>query len=233
MVDPLALAKSLCSKSEQLPTDAKIWLESYLYPSRIRQEEQKAWKTRCDMAIGHFELAKSRDNQIQSNGEWVCIAESKWFSDIHVNDKFPEINQLTRIIDHALLLHDKRGRFPERVYVTLITPRYFKERRGKFSDRLYWSKYNDYKLDPKKLENDLRLCPFQPLKHDIATLISRIEVLSLRWVTFEELLGLPNLVVDHVPKKHRVTINSWKEVFVEMGELELYNNLLGKFERQL
>lgn len=226
MNDPQALVEKLCGTNEQLPADSKIWLETYLFPTRIRNEEQNAWKIRSDMAIGHFELAKDRGNQIQSNGEWVCIAESKWFDDIHANGKFPEIYQLSQIIDHALLLHDKKGQFPERVYVTLITPRYFKEKQGKFSDRLYWSKYNDYKFEPGKLENDLHLCPFPFLKHDIETMISRIKVLTLRWVTFEELLGLTNLVEDYVPGKYKVTINSWKKVFFEMGEEELYNDLV-------
>jgi hypothetical protein len=47
---------------------------------------------------------------------------------------------LLQIIEHALLLHDGRGSFPEKVYVTLVTPRYFKERLGKFSDREYSKK---------------------------------------------------------------------------------------------
>jgi len=226
MNDPQALVKKLCGTNEQLPADSKIWLETYLFPTRIRKEEQSSWKIRCDMAIGHFELAKDRGNQIRSSGEWVCIAESKWFDDIHANGKFPEIYQLSQIIDHALLLHDKKGQFPERVYVTLITPSYFKEKQGKFSDRLYWSKYNDYKFEPEKLENDLRLCPLQFLNHDIETMIGRIEALILHWVTFEELLGLQNLVEDHVPGKYKITKNSWKKIFFKIGEEELYNDLV-------
>jgi len=62
------------------------------------------------------------------------------------------INQLSRIIEHSLLLHDKKGHFPEKVYVTLVTPRYFKEGLGKFSQRKYLKKYNEYKDDPEKFK---------------------------------------------------------------------------------
>ena len=222
---PQAIVRKLCGTNEQLPEESSVWLETFLFPTRIRKEEQKTWKIRSDLAIGHLELANDRNNQIQSNGEWLCIAESKWFDDIHANGKIPGIYQLSQIIDHALLLHDRKGQFPERVYVTLITPRYFKEKQGKFSERLYWSKYNDYKSDPEKLENNLRLCPIPFLKHDADTLVKRIEALRLNWITFEELLDLPNLVEDQVPGKYKVTMGNWKQIFTAMGEDELYYEL--------
>jgi hypothetical protein len=223
--DHQALVDKLCGTGEQLPRNSKIWLETYLYPTRIRKEENKCWKIRSDLALGHLELSKNKDSQIQSNGDWICIAESKWFDDIHPNSKFPEILQLSQIIDHALLLHDKNGDFPKRVYVTLITPNYFKERLGDFSDRLYWDKYNDYKFEPEKLEEDLRLCPLPFLKHDVETLIDRISALTLRWVTFEELLDLTNLVEDQIPGMHKVTRGHWESIFKAMDEEELYAEL--------
>ena len=223
--DHQALVSKLCGTNEELPEHSTIWLESYLFPTRTRNEEQNCWKIRSDMAIGHLELALDRDHQIQSNGKWICIAESKWFADIHDNSKYPEINQLSQIIDHALLLHDKNAHFPEKVYVTLITPNYFKEKLGKNSDRKYWEKFNEYKFEPEKLEKDLRLCPLPFLMHNVETLISRIKALSLCWVTFEELLELPNLVEDNIPGKHRVTKQSWKHIFSEMGADNLYNEL--------
>jgi hypothetical protein len=132
---------------------------------------------------------------------------------------------LAQIIDHALLLHDSKGKFPEKVYVTLLTPEYFKEGFGKFSHRDYTEKYEEYRNKPGKLENDLKLCPLPFLKHNIETLISRINALKLNWVTFEELLGLPNLVEDHIPDCHRVTIGSWEKVFSEMGRQDLFREL--------
>jgi hypothetical protein len=223
--DHQTLVSKLCGTNENLPEDSKIWLETFLFPTRFRKAEQKCWKIRSDLALGHLELAVDRHNQLQSNGKWVCIAESKWFDDIHANSKYPEIYQLSQIIDHALLLHDKEGRFPERVYVTLVTPKYFKEKLGKYSDRIYGEKYNEYKFEPEKLKTDLKLCPLPFLNHNFEVLIHRIEALTLRWVTFEELLELPNLVEDHIPGKFRVTKHSWKQIFSAMRAEDLYSEL--------
>lgn len=219
------LVEKLCGTAETLPQNSKIWLETYLYPTRIRQEEKDFWKSRADLSIGSLELAADRKSQIRSNGDWVCIAESKWFEDIRPKPEFPEILQLSQLIEHALLLHDKHGKFPERVYVTLITPRYFKDRLGKYSNRNYWNKYRDYTENPELLKKDLSLCPLTFLKYDLETLISRISVLKLNWVTFEDLLGLSNLVEDHIPGKYRTTRDTWKQVFIEMGKEDLFIEL--------
>lgn len=220
------LTSKLCGYDEELSVNAKIWLEVYLDSSRSWEEEQKSWRSRADIAVGHIEQVKEKEAQIRTDGDWVCIAESKWFDDIHQNSRFPEIYQLSQIIEHALLLHDKNGKFPVRVYVTLITPQYFKDQLGKFSKRIYWDKFHDYKSDKKLLEKDLRLCPLPFFKHDFDTLIGRIPALQLNWVTFEELLGLSNLVEDHVPGKYRVTRATWKQTFAEMGAEELFLELM-------
>jgi hypothetical protein len=36
---------------------------------------------------------------------------------------------------------------------------------------------------------------------------------------------LSNLVEDHIPGKHRATRNTWKQVFIEMGEEDLFLEL--------
>jgi hypothetical protein len=223
--DQNKLVDKLCGHSEVLPKDSKIWLETYLYPTRIRQKEVKYWRSRADLSIGNIELAVDRESQIQSNGSWICIAESKWFDDIHQNPKFPEILQLSQLIEHALLLHDKNNSFPDKVYITLITPRYFKDQLGKFSERNYWKKYRDYTTNIKLLEKDLGLCPLPFLKHSMETLISRINALELNWVTFEELLDLPNLVEDHIPGKYRTTLKTWEQVFKEIHREDLFVEL--------
>lgn len=219
------LVKKLCEAEETIPENSKICLEAYLHPTRIRQEEVKYWRSRADLSVGHLELNADREYQIRSNGSWVCICESKWFDDIHQNSQFPEILQLSQLIEHALLIHDNGGKFPERVYVTLITPRYFKERQGKFSERKYWKKFNDYTTDMALLEKDLHLCPLPFLKHDLEILISRVDTLKLNWVTFEDLLGLSDLVEDHIPGKYRTTRDTWKQVFKEMGGEDIFIEL--------
>lgn len=216
------LINLLCGRDENIPPNSKIWLESYLYPTRVRIEEEKYWKSRADLAVGFLQNVKGRENQIRADGEWICIAESKWFDDIHPNSRFKGIYQYSQLIEHALLLHDKNGKFPERVYITLMTPEYFKNQENPFSERTYRRKYFKYKADRKLLENDLRLCPLNFLKHDITALINRIDALTLNWITFEDLLGLPNLVEHHIPGKYRTRRNSWKEILNEIDKPEIF-----------
>jgi hypothetical protein len=219
-----ALANTLCGQDKMLPENSKIWLEAYLQPTR--QDERDSWKTRADLAMGHLKKIEGRKNQIQgSDGEWICIVESKWYDDIQINAVDDGSNQLLKIIEHALLLHDNKGNFPKSVYVTLVTPKYFMEGLGKFSYRKYPKKYKEYRNEPAKLKKDLALCTFPFLRHDIESLINRADALKLNWVTFEELLGLPNLVEDHIPGKHRVIIDTWKEVFFKMGREDLLSEL--------
>ncbi len=224
--DQEKLVEKLCGCNEILPAKSKIWLETSLYPTRIRKEESKCWQTYSDLAIGNIKLVPDRESQIRSDGEWICIAESKWFDDIHKNKCFPEIYQLSQIIDHALLLHNKKGKFPDRVYVTLITPRYFKDQIGKFSEKIYLGKYRDYTENTKFLEKDLGLCPLTFLEHNLEILINRISILKLNWVTFEELLGLSGLVEDHIPGKYRTKRDNWKQVFTEMDREDLFVELM-------
>lgn len=136
-----ALADKLCGEDKLMPENSIIWLEAPLQPTR--QKEGVSWKTRADLAMGHLEKVPGTKCQVQAtSGEWVCIAESKWHHDIRPKSTSKTgINQLLRIIEHSLFLHDKKGNFPEKVYVTLVTPRYFKESLGKHSDRDYYDKF--------------------------------------------------------------------------------------------
>ena len=105
-----------------------------------------------------------------------------------------------------------------------IQPGYQSPSVGKHSDRDYYDKFTEYQKS-NKLKKDLTLCPLPFLEHDLDTLISRISALTLNWVTFEELLGLPNLVEDYIPGKYRVTRESWKQIFSEIGREDLYIEL--------
>jgi hypothetical protein len=223
------LAEMLGVKERIMPEVPLICLEANLQPTR-EKEFRSSWSTRADLAIGHFEFEKGtkRKKSIQSNGrEWICIAESKWYDKGHFTKTPEKINQLLKIIEHALLLHDDQGRFPHKVYMTLVTPRYFKERTGKFSHRYYSDKYEEYK-EPAKLEKDLKMCRLPFLKHNIETLISRTNALVLNWITFEELLRLPNLVEDRIPDRYKVTFDSWEEVFIKMGRMDIYKEMLSE-----
>jgi len=222
------LVKKICGVEESLPNDARIWLEVYLDPSRIWKEEVKSWRSRADLAIGCIEKVQEKEAQIRTNGEWINIVEAKWYDDIHPNSKYPEILQLSQIIDHALLMHDAAGNFPKRVYVTLLTPQYFKDGTEQFSKRNYQKKFEEYINNPASLKNDLKLCPLTFLNNNIEVLLDRIDSLILRWVTFEELLGLPKLVSPKKPDKYQNNFETWQQVFQKIGMANIYNELLTK-----
>ena len=76
------------------------------------------------------------------------------------------------------------------------------------------------------MEKDLLLCDLPFSEFDFDILINRIDALKLNWVTFEELLGLSNLVEDHIPGKHMTTRDSWEQVFFEMGRKDLLIELM-------
>ncbi len=61
--DHKTLCKLLCGQNEEMPFNSKIWLEAYLYPTRVRQEEVQYWRSRADLSMGHLELGGFQDIQ--------------------------------------------------------------------------------------------------------------------------------------------------------------------------
>lgn len=220
--NPGKLAKLLGVKETTMPEEPKIWLEAYLQPTR--ENEGNYWKTRSDLSMGYLEVIEGTDLQIRSKGNWVCICEAKWKADIHY-DKKNKVNQLAKLIEHALLLRNQDGVHPERVYVTLITPKYF---RDKPKEKNYQN-ISKYQEDKNLIVNDLQMCDLQ-FKNNVnySFLKERLSRLILNWVIFEELLGLSTLVEDHKPGKNRVTIDSWEKVLTEIRRKDLYNELSSK-----
>lgn len=210
-----------------------IYLESPLYPSR----KQTRRFAKPDLSIGCLNINKGSKRQLKSDGEWICVAESKWFDQLikpdnrnrNGNNNLPHINQLVKLIEHALLLHDKNGIFPKRIYVNLITPRYFKDNDNHFSKKNYRDIYYNYKNNKDMLLKDLKKCTieFHNPKHKYKLLEDRVNNLTLNWITFEELLGLNNLVsVDNQKNILKTNRNSWKQVFNEMNRNDLIKELL-------
>jgi len=220
------LVNLLCGCDETLPEDSNILIEPHLHPTREQKHEKDGWQTVADLVIGWYSMVRGRRFMIRGLGEWICIAESKIFSDIRDATGQDDISQLTKIIDHALLLHDNNKGFPSRVYVTIVTPRYFKERQGKFSKTRLWEKFHQYKDDPGSIASDLRLCDMPFLKHDVETLIDRIKVLRLRWITFERLLNIQNIVEDQIPGKHRITFENWQQIFENADLEQVYSDII-------
>jgi hypothetical protein len=66
------------------------------------------------------------------------------------------------------------------------------------------------------------------LNHDVDTLINRISALRLHWVTFEELLGLGDIVEDQIPGKHRIRFDSWEQVCKDAGLENVYSSIMSE-----
>jgi len=213
------LIERLCGKSETLPPNPHIWLEAYLHPTRKRQQEGRYWKTRADLALGWLDrVPNNTKHQIQSNGDWLIIVEAKFLDDLHENANFPDIVQFSQLIEHALYMPAQNGKLPERVYVTLITPCRFKEKSAPY--RKYRDKFTQYTTDRGALIEDLKKCPLDFIDGlDQERLVLRVNHLRLNWVTFEDLLGLDDLVECTSPGKPTLKIKSWGMILERVNDV--------------
>jgi hypothetical protein len=178
-----------------VPDMTKIWLEGLPIPPRKREGN-----TNLDLAIGCIKRRQTGSEDAQRDrvgmgiqyGEstgFICFAEMKWHSDIDTrvtHDK--RRNQLARVIENALAFHSEVASQPDAVYVTLVTPGMYRDRYPR--SRLYSYKYDEYRRRPDFLAKDLRDCCLPTRDYDILDICSRIEKLTLNWLTFEELFAL-------------------------------------------
>ena len=83
-----------------------------------------------------------------------------------------------------------RGRYADRVYVALVTPKTFK--RAPVKSRLYQYKFREYEVNRAHLLKDIYSCCIDT-RHDQkdwfypANLTNRTDRLELSWLTYEEL----------------------------------------------
>ncbi|MCY4090694.1 MAG: hypothetical protein OXF62_07740 [Caldilineaceae bacterium] len=175
------------------PSDAKIWLEAQLYPSRKHEGN-----TSIDLALGTISLRDGTKGGIElmnCSSSWVCFCEMKWFSDISKETTHDlHRNQLARVIENAIFFNDKAGcsdqsnvRYPDRIYVALVTPKVFRDANVK--SRLYQYKFENYRADSTYLLNDLESSALE-LRDGSAKLAKRLERLScLCWSTYDDIFA--------------------------------------------
>jgi hypothetical protein len=179
--------KILTNVEQRFQPHLKIWYEALPMPPRIREGN-----TNLDLALGNIELRDSVESGIELEEiekPWICFCEMKWYSDISVRVTHdPHRNQLLRVIENALCFQNY-GQFAERVYITLVTPKIFKETNLK--SRLYKYKYEEYQNNPDAIMSDIESSHLKNRSQqnwiypeDINT---RIAKLSLNWVTYETL----------------------------------------------
>jgi len=203
-------AQILCGDDKIITENSEIWLEAYLQPTREREGE--LWNTRADISIGYIKKIDGSKLQIRSSGSSVCICEAKYGADTHCNKRYPKVNQLAQIIEHAILMHDQHGIYPEQVSVTLITPHSFWNQ-----DKEYQNIYEKYEKDKSLIAKHLQTCDLKFKNHvDYDFLNERLSRLKLKSVTFEKLLGLADPVTE---------FKTWKEVFIKMNREDLFVEL--------
>ena len=182
----VSLKEILTGRSDRgHPNDPKIWLE--YRPMTPRRGERR---TNLDLAIGNIAIEAGTKGGIEladddESNSWICFCEMKWESDISpnvTNDK--NRNQLVRVIESALYFQ-KRVVFADEVYVSLVTPRVFRGERG--SEKFYQRKFAEYKSSNSKILADLGNCML-PLR-DQFDAADRIDALSLRWTTYDDLFN--------------------------------------------
>ncbi len=181
------LASLLTNTNIQVEKGMKIWFE--VLPVSPRQKEGQ---THVDLAIGAIKLRNGTESGIEYDkaiGNWICLCEMKWYSDISYNVNYDrKRNQLARVIENTITFQYENN-FPKSPFFTLVTPEYFRNQSQK--SRLYHYKYEEYKNNHKYLSADLtnsildkRIEESWKYPPDVE---NRIKDLKMNWVSYESL----------------------------------------------
>jgi hypothetical protein len=181
------------------PDEPRIWLEAMPVPPLKREGN-----TQIDLALGTITRRKDTDSGIEIEdvrAPWVCMTEMKWIRDISPETRhLCHRNQLLRVIENALCFQ-KNGRCAERVYVTLVTPAFLLS--APVKSRLYHYKYEEYSSDRRAILWDLMgTCRTEEHRHEPgwyypSSMPARIETLTLRWVTYDDLFeNIPDSAIQ-------------------------------------
>lgn len=185
------LTRILTGSDQTEPPDPKIWFECIPLPPRKGEG-----RTSIDLALGTISRRKQTKGQKLTKGgiqlddsknTWVCFCEMKYKSDISTRTTHDsERNQLLRVIENALFFRSSDSeRYPDKVFVTLVTPEVFN-----YANRYkgYKDKYEEYKNTPATIISDLHKCSQQPTWRS-TDIEKQIDNLILNWVTYEELFA--------------------------------------------
>jgi hypothetical protein len=191
-----------------MAADPRIWVEAMPVPSLKREGN-----TQVDLVLGTIARRDKAESGIELanvKSSWVCFCEMKWCADISPDVKrFVHRNQLLRVIENALCFQ-KNGRCADQVFVTLVTPAYL--RNAPIKSRLYHYKYEEYSTDKRAILWDLMAASrtderrHEPGWFYPSSLPERVETLTLRWVTYDDL-------VEHLPDspiRHEV-LDFWEQ----------------------
>lgn len=189
--DQSKMVELLCGEPLHTGKHQDIWFESQPISPRKGKEGLSEGNTKLDLAFGHIVQRGSTSGGIaygpHEAGSWVCFVEAKCLSDCSTAVSYdPLRNQLARVIEN-LLCFQTDGKFPERLFFTLLTPRFFRQN---WNARLYGYKMREYE-DREKILADINQCKIewrQGYGPDHVDLRKRLAALRLNWVSYEELL---------------------------------------------
>ncbi|MCA9045741.1 MAG: hypothetical protein KDA69_15545 [Planctomycetaceae bacterium] len=195
------LAEALTGTKPELVNEA--WLEMKPLPPRKGVSGKSERNSQIDLLIGDVSKRGKTKAGVKYKAEsseedgWVCFVEAKWLSDIAIKTTHDwERNQLARVVETALTFQGD-GQWPSRVHVTLLTPARFETSRESSASRLYAYKWREYVNDNGSIKSDAILADIRQSHVDSRTatkgwtypkLEERINCLSMRWVTYEQLL---------------------------------------------
>lgn len=186
--------RKFTDKSVEFEDGMDIWYEAKPLPPRKHEGN-----TQLDLAFGNIKNRGNTKSGIEYNqnmkGSWVCFVEGKLYADCSTQVKYdPLRNQLERIIEN-LLCFQKNGNFPKKLYFTLLTPRLFK---NNDEAKLYGYKMKEYQ-DRNNILNDIKSARNKKVnmsKWKYPEIEERIENLSLKWITYEEIIGEEYDLID-------------------------------------
>jgi hypothetical protein len=184
---------------------ARAVLEMQPLSARCGRRGETETNSEIDLTVGDLARRPARGGQgMSASGigfwptsvpTWINLAEAKWLSDIAYRTTYdPGRNQLARVIETALTFQNQActPSFPEQVFVTLLTPAYFKASRNR-RKRHYASLFREYETDKSALLQDIGDALIDPRNQPGVfvrpKMVERVEALRLKWVTFEDLLA--------------------------------------------
>lgn len=178
-----------CGEELKIDSELDIWYEAEPISPKIGEGN-----TKLDLAFGNIKCRENTELGIEyshSNGStWICFVEAKFFSDCSTvvkND--PLRNQIVRVIEN-LLCFQSEGKFPQKLFFTLVTPKFFKENP---KSRLYGYKMEEYK-DINYILRDIRLSNLENRMKKGWNYPDNIEDrarrLKTNWISYEDIIGM-------------------------------------------
>lgn len=189
--DQSKMIELLCGEPLYINRRFDIWFESQPIPPRKGSEGASEGNTKLDLAVGHILPRGATAGGItygpHEPGSRVCFVEAKCLSDCSTTVSYdPLRNQIARVTEN-LLCFQEGGKFPERIFFTLLTPRLFLQNRNA---RLYGYKMREYE-DREKILADINQCRIewrQGFGPEHLDLRARLAALRLNWASYEDLL---------------------------------------------